>query len=217
VVQNDRGNPGAAGIDGFLGNLEAFSAKADEETSTWKLFARAWWDEHRNDHITMDQIFRLAETLLPQVVGDGQEKSQRIKLGKALSKRIGWRFRIKPSRTDELLEVELNREVVRDAKGHERHQWSLVVCAPPASATLEEPLDLGGKGEGIENTKDYEALGLPPSAPGSRRLGANIGDRINPGLPSSSDASPRVPLVEVQVTPTRMDGYIYAEPDEVEF
>jgi len=35
-----------ADIPGFLGNLETFSIKADEETSTWKLFAQAWWGEH---------------------------------------------------------------------------------------------------------------------------------------------------------------------------
>ena len=52
----------------------------------------AWWEENRADPINRDSLFKLAETMLPEVVGSGPEKSQRIKLGKALSRRVGWRF-----------------------------------------------------------------------------------------------------------------------------
>jgi len=197
----------AAGIDGFLGNLEAFSAKADEETSAWKLFAGAWWDEHHDEHVNLDALFELAESMLPEVVGGGQEKSQRIKLGKALSKRVGWRFNIKPAGPDEPLEVEVNRADVRDAKGRRRHQWSLVVCPPAASAAPEMTLDLGERGEERVNANGDNALALPPGAPPDRELGGNNGGWKSPDWSGGSNTSPLAPLVEskISVTTTETD------------
>jgi hypothetical protein len=181
-----------AGIFGFLGNLEAFSGKADEETSSWKLFAAAWWDEHHDAHVTMDELFKLAETMLPDVLGGGQEKSQRIKLGKALGKRICWRFSIKLTETEQPLEVEINRAVVRDTKGHERHRWSLVACAP------ETPLNLRDKGEGTGNSVNGKPLGFPPSSRPDDALGGDNGAGKLFTLSSGSAAPPLVPLVKAE-------------------
>jgi hypothetical protein len=150
----------AAGIEGFLGNLEGFTARADEETSSWKRFVETWWDEHGGNRVNMDALFRLGEKILLEVIGEGQEKSQRIRLGKALKKRAGWRFSIKTAGADPPFEVEVNRMDVRDAKGHDRHQWSLLKGAPSAPS-LEERPDSGNKREKEETGNDSRALGLP--------------------------------------------------------
>jgi hypothetical protein len=73
-----------AGIQGFLGNLEVFTARADEETAEWQRFVTAWWAFHGSQPVHAALLLALAEATLPDVVGGGNDRSQLSKLGRAL-------------------------------------------------------------------------------------------------------------------------------------
>jgi bifunctional DNA primase/polymerase-like protein/primase-like protein len=99
------GTLSVAGVPGFLGNAHALYAQADEEVQMWRAFVLAWWDKHHQDEVGTEELYALttAETLLPEVLGDGGERSQRTKLGKALGRmrdRIIGPYRIVSERED---------------------------------------------------------------------------------------------------------------------
>ena len=94
-----------AGVPGFLGNAHALYAQADEEVQMWRAFVLAWWDTHHQQEVGTEELYKLAmdETLLSEVLGDGGERSQRTKLGKALGRmrdRIIGAYRIVSERED---------------------------------------------------------------------------------------------------------------------
>jgi hypothetical protein len=96
---------GVAGVPGFLGNAHALYAQADEEVQMWRAFVLAWWDKHHQDEVGTEELYTLAtaETLLTEVLGDGGDRSQRTKLGKALGRmrdRIIGPYRIVSDRED---------------------------------------------------------------------------------------------------------------------
>ncbi|OUN01369.1 MAG: hypothetical protein BAA04_07060 [Firmicutes bacterium ZCTH02-B6] len=76
-----------AGIRGFLGNLEELYSAADEETAQWEAFCEAWWTKFGASPRGLGDLFTLAEEqdLLLTVRGDGNERSQKIRMGKALA------------------------------------------------------------------------------------------------------------------------------------
>lgn len=79
------------GIPGFLSNVEELYEMADEETSEWETFVIAWWDQFGERTVLVKDLFDLAEEqdVLLSVRGDGSERSQKIRLGKALSQMVG--------------------------------------------------------------------------------------------------------------------------------
>ena len=80
----------AAGFEGFLSNLEALWAWNDTETRDWRAFVDAWWTRFQSMPVGVSDLHQLAaeQDLLASVLGDGGERSQRTRLGKALGKRI---------------------------------------------------------------------------------------------------------------------------------
>lgn len=83
-----------AGISGFLENLMELYAEADEETGMWREFIAAWGEKFSDMAVTVTQLFDMAvdnDLLLP-VLGDKGERSQKIRLGKALGKLNGRYF-----------------------------------------------------------------------------------------------------------------------------
>jgi putative DNA primase/helicase len=87
----------AARIEGFLGNAEAFRERADPEGRNWRRFVEEWAREHQTMPVTASDLRALAEGVLPDVLGTGNEHSQSIRLGKALHRRsdqifAGWRI-----------------------------------------------------------------------------------------------------------------------------
>jgi hypothetical protein len=113
---------GAAGINGFLENLDVFAKRANAETDEWGRFVRAWHELHANHTVSADQLYPLAAVYLPDVLGDKGERSQRTRLGLALRKR-----------TDSIIADHriVAIENFRDALGRLRPAWSLrdVPCA----------------------------------------------------------------------------------------
>jgi hypothetical protein len=76
----------SAGIDGFLGNLETLYATADAEGSMWRELVTAWWEAHHDRSVRVSELVQLctASELMTSVLGDGSERSQSTRLGKAL-------------------------------------------------------------------------------------------------------------------------------------
>lgn len=90
-----------AGVEGFLGNLEALYSKADEGGAEWEAFLDAWWRTWGEDGKTVKAVAeaatkadRLQDALpgeLAEALGKNQGSFTR-KLGKALASRIGTRY-----------------------------------------------------------------------------------------------------------------------------
>ncbi len=88
-----------AGVPGLLDNAKEFRAMATDKASEWRSFVATWWQEFGAQKVGVEELFTLAtnQKLLDSVLGDGQEKSQRTKLGLAMSKardRVYGGFRI---------------------------------------------------------------------------------------------------------------------------
>jgi hypothetical protein len=77
---------GAAGIPGFLRNMEKLYETADAEGTMWREFVDGWWELHRDGRVRVGQLIELCNQsdFMAPVLGDGSEKSQATRLGKAL-------------------------------------------------------------------------------------------------------------------------------------
>lgn len=137
----------AAGIKGFLENLSTFSARASAESKEWGQFITAWWEAHTGTPADTSALFPLAEAMLLEVLGDGSERGQRIRLGKALAKRVGWTFAINPTGDGNFV-VRLEEAEVVDPERRKRNGWAL--------KRLEGDLNIGTLGETLGST-----LGTP--------------------------------------------------------
>lgn len=76
----------AAGVEGFLGNLDSLHDAADEEGSLWRDFVAVWWMTHQDRPVCVADLLSLCQSadLMTSVIGEGTEKSQVTKLGTAL-------------------------------------------------------------------------------------------------------------------------------------
>ncbi|RMF86536.1 MAG: DUF3854 domain-containing protein [Nitrospinota bacterium] len=76
-----------AGIPGFLENLDEFYDYSDAEGEMWRTFIDAWWDHFGDTPVGVKDLWGLLtreDTDLSLPLGEGNEKSQRIRLGKLL-------------------------------------------------------------------------------------------------------------------------------------
>jgi hypothetical protein len=80
-----------AGIPGLLGNVKQFRRAAADKAGEWAEFVTAWWAKFAGSEVGVKELFILAnsEKLLDSVLGDGQERSQRTRLGVQLAKARG--------------------------------------------------------------------------------------------------------------------------------
>jgi hypothetical protein len=88
-----------AEVPGFLGNNDQLYQEADEEIRALREFVLAWWEKFDRQRVGVAElyIFVSGNNLLPEVLGDGKEQSQRTRLGKALGRmrdRVIDRYRI---------------------------------------------------------------------------------------------------------------------------
>lgn len=78
----------AAGIPGFLGNAALLYKRADTESEEWIAFVQLWWERHEGRPVKVEELYRLFSLDSPSMIlGSGQERSQKVKLGKGLSER----------------------------------------------------------------------------------------------------------------------------------
>jgi hypothetical protein len=84
-----------AGIDGFLGNLDEMLEASDGEGAVWRSFVSAWWDRFGTAEVGTADLYELALTAEPPLpLGSGNDRAQRTRLGKALSRMRDRIFRV---------------------------------------------------------------------------------------------------------------------------
>ncbi len=77
-----------AGIDGFLANLDQLYDQADQDGQKWREFTAAWWEAFRDADKQVSDLNGFCEQrgLMLEVRGNGQPRSQQVRLGNALSR-----------------------------------------------------------------------------------------------------------------------------------
>ena len=76
-----------AGIEGFLGNIEELMEASDAEGAVWRSFVSAWWDRFGTAEVGTNDLYETALGCEPPLqLGSGNDRSQRIRLGKALGR-----------------------------------------------------------------------------------------------------------------------------------
>ncbi|MFD1423405.1 bifunctional DNA primase/polymerase [Laceyella tengchongensis] len=78
----------AAGFTGFLANFHQLLEIADHEGFMWDMYFQIWWKRYGNKEISATKAWELAvkHDLLTEVLGDGNERGQRIRIGKELQR-----------------------------------------------------------------------------------------------------------------------------------
>ena len=81
----------AADIPGFLDNLDDMYREADQESEEWRTLSEVWWATHGSTLVKASQVVELCiqHELLDEVIGGGGLRSQRARLGRALSAHEG--------------------------------------------------------------------------------------------------------------------------------
>ena len=76
-----------AGVPGFLANLDEMYEAADAEGAVWRAFVAAWWERHGTAEVGTAELHEITINCEPPLpLGDGGERSQRTRLGRALGK-----------------------------------------------------------------------------------------------------------------------------------
>ena len=87
------------GIHGFLGNLHEMYSVTDAETPAWEGFLQEWKSIFGNTQMTVAKIAQKAREdvafaeVVPDSLGAVEDKGFNHRLGRALAKRLGMRFR----------------------------------------------------------------------------------------------------------------------------
>jgi hypothetical protein len=96
---------GVAGMPGLLANAKKFRQTSADKAAEWRAFVATWWQTHADKAVGIRELFTLATTqqLLDSVLGEGGERSQRTRLGIAMTKmvdRVFGAFRIESAGED---------------------------------------------------------------------------------------------------------------------
>ena len=113
-----------AGIEGFLQGRQRMHSETDRDSASWAAFFEAWWREYGDRPMTAGELMPIAENDLPEVVGNGSDRSRSTRLGLALGRKRGRIFA-----GHRLQAVDFTDECSR-----RRSAWRLV---PVASETWE--------------------------------------------------------------------------------
>ena len=83
-----------AGVEGFLADQDELWDAADEGDQEWREFLPSWWAAYVSRPVGVGELRRLAETMgmLDGVLGAGNVRSQKVRLGRALRALVGRRF-----------------------------------------------------------------------------------------------------------------------------
>jgi hypothetical protein len=94
-----------AGVPGFLANLEEFYEVADSEGAKLRAFIATWWDQLHGAEIATAALWDIANEVELNI-GDGNERSQKIRLGKLLAEHRDRTFSLEMSNERNNLRVE---------------------------------------------------------------------------------------------------------------
>jgi putative DNA primase/helicase len=76
-----------AGVEGFLGNIEELMEASDADGAVWRSLVSAWWDRFGTAEVGTNDLYETALGCEPPLqLGSGNDRSQRIRLGKALGR-----------------------------------------------------------------------------------------------------------------------------------
>jgi putative DNA primase/helicase len=104
-------------VPGFLGNVDEMLEAADAESAIWRAFVGRWWECHRASPVGVGDLHQIALVTEPPIpLGDGADRSQKTRLGKALGKMRDRVFHV-------------DRRALRIATAgvsHQAQQWQLV-------------------------------------------------------------------------------------------
>ena len=113
-----------AGIDGFLANRDDFYSASNDDSRAWTQFFRRWFDRFGDAEVGVNELWHLITTPngdpIDLGLGDGNERSQRTKLGRLLVQMRDSQF-----------------GAYRLSSGQERHgaqRWRLVRSKPSRRA-----------------------------------------------------------------------------------
>jgi hypothetical protein len=107
-----------AGIEGLLGNLDEMLEASDSEGAVWRSFVSAWWDRFGTAEVGTNDLYETALSCEPPLpLGSGNDRSQRIRLGKALGRLRDRVFHLKG--------VSVRAEICGTLQGAQR--WRLAV------------------------------------------------------------------------------------------
>ena len=97
-----------AGVEGFLQNHKALKARSDGETNEWQEFVSAWWSQYTKTPVGISELFQLSEAndLLDQTRGSGSDRSQRVKMARALANQLERVFSVETENGPLMLRVE---------------------------------------------------------------------------------------------------------------
>jgi putative DNA primase/helicase len=82
----------SAGYNEFLGNLEELYEESDAEGNAWRQFVAGWWEQYGDSEVGVSDLYSVivpgtGDPLdIHAYLGDGNEKSQKTRLGKLLPK-----------------------------------------------------------------------------------------------------------------------------------
>ena len=62
-------------------------SEADRDSASWAAFFEAWWRDYGGRPMTASELIEVAEDLLPEIVGDGSDRSRSTRLGLALARK----------------------------------------------------------------------------------------------------------------------------------
>ena len=111
----------AAGIPGFLTNLDDFYDSSDDESSEWGTLCTLWWESYKDRLIGTKDIYNIIQRNDVGVwLGSKiQEHSQKITLGKELKKYRNRRFAVI------IDDKECELEIIQAGKKRRASQWSV--------------------------------------------------------------------------------------------
>ena len=122
-----------AGIEGFLQGRRRMHGEADRDSASWAAFFEAWWREYGDRPMTAGELLAVAEDALPEVIGNGSDRSRSTRLGLALGRKRGRVF----------AGLRFQEIDTTDDCSRSRTAWSLLSVASEAHCRVIERLDVG--------------------------------------------------------------------------
>jgi putative DNA primase/helicase len=126
-----------SGIEGFLCNLDEMLEASDGEGVVWRSFVSAWWDRFGTAEVGTNDLYETALSCEPPLpLGSGNDRSQRIRLGKALGRLRDRVFHlnsvaVRPEICGTLHGAQRWRLAIDETRGTEKHsQHSPAVNVP---------------------------------------------------------------------------------------
>lgn len=113
-----------AGIPGFLTNADELYEASDAEGIMWRSFIAAWWDRFGTAAVGTSDLFPIAGACEPPLpLGNGSERSQRTRLGRALGQMRDRVFALD----------DLRLRVRATGVSHQAQRWQLAIEEGPSA------------------------------------------------------------------------------------